>query len=223
MQKEVLDSGFVRLVDMMGGDNRVLDAARVSTGSSSKGKEKDKLLIDYLMENRHHTPFEKILFEWHIRCPIFVARQWMRHRVGSFNEESARYRKLDFDVYIPERWRKQSKVNTQGSSIEKFTKKEEDRFEALLRNFYASANALYETFLDEDVVREMARIVLPMGIYTEFYWTVNFRSFMNFISLRDHEHAQFEIREYAKTMSSIIDSTHQISMSWAAFKKYGYK
>lgn len=223
MQKEVLDSGFVRLVDMMGSDDRVLDAARVSTGSSSKGKEKDKLLIDYLIENLHHTPFEKIVFEWHIRCPIFVARQWMRHRISSFNEESARYRKLDFDVYIPEHWRKQSEINTQSSSEEKFTKKEEDHFDALLRNFYASANALYETFLDEDVAREIARIVLPMGIYTEFYWTVNFRSFMNFISLRDHKHAQFEIREYAKAMSGIVDESDRVPISWAAFKKYGYK
>lgn len=221
MKIDVLDSGFVRLVDMMGDDNRVLDAARVSTGTSSKGEEKDKKLIDYLMKNNHHTPFEKIVFEWHIKCPIFVARQWMRHRIGSFNEASARYRKIEFDPYIPEIWRKQAKKNTQGSSNERFTKKEENNFDVDLRKFYTLANALYDKYIDAGVARELARIILPMGTHTEFYWTVNFRSYMNFSTLRRHSDAQFEIREFANAMKEILESMDNITMTLSAYQNYG--
>lgn len=221
IHKKVLNKGFVTLVDMMGDDSRVLDAARVSTGASSKGEDKDRRLINYLMKNRHHTPFEKIVFEWHIRCPIFVARQWMRHRIGSYNEESARYRELEFDVFRPAEWRKQAKDNHQGSSEEKFNNVESAQLDCILEESYRKAENVYHTLLEAGVAREIARTVLPMGTYTEFYWTVNMRALMNFISLRDHPHAQWEIQQYAKAIREIVKETNKTPMSWEAFEQYG--
>lgn len=221
MKKSVLNHGFIELVDMMGDDNRVLDAARVSTGASSKGEEKDRQLVYYLMKEKHFTPFEKIVFEFHISCPFFIARQWMRHRIGSYNEESARYRQLEFKTFAPDVWRKQHKVNHQASSEEKFTETEETQFWLRLDSFYEVAEELYEWYLKQGVARELARVVLPMGTYTEFYWTVNFRSLMNFLTLRSAPGAQFEIQEYARAIKELLNQTNKIPMSYKAFELYG--
>lgn len=218
--KKVLDLGFLELVDMMGDDHRVLDAARVSTGASSKGLEKDELLIDYLMENEHITPFEKIVFEFHVKCPIFVARQWFRHRIGSFNEASARYKEFEFETYVPDVFRKQSKINTQGSNDKRFTIEEETDIKEQLERFYQESRNVYENLLAYGVARELARLVLPMGQYTEFYWTVNFRSLMNFIKLRTDSHAQWEIQQYANTIFQLIEEINKIPLSLNAFKKF---
>ncbi len=218
---KILNDGFVSLVDMMGGDQRVLDAARVSTGSTSKGESKDEGLINYLMEHKHSTPFEKIVFEFHVRAPIFVARQWFRHRIGSFNEESARYKELDFKTYIPEEFRKQSKINVQASSEEKFTMAENIDLSLLLDEGYKNAYEIYKELLDKGAARELARLIMPVGVYTEFYWTVNFRSLMNFLTLRNSDHAQFEIKEYASTIDYMLSLKKDLKWSYNAFKKFG--
>lgn len=220
MKEEVLNKGFILLVDVMGSDNRVVNAARISTGAIEIQKEKDVKLINYLMKNKHETPFEKIVFEFHVKCPIFIARQIFRHRIGSFNEFSGRYREFEFEAFTPDKWRKQNKTNHQSSSTESFEEHEEMLFDAMLESFYRNSNELYKIFLSKGVSRELARIVLPLGIYTEFFWTVNFRSLMNFLTLRNHKHAQKEIRDYAIAIEKIIDDIPQMSMSWQAFKTF---
>ena len=217
---KVLDTGFVDLVDMMGDDSRVLDAARVSTGASSKGDKADRILLDYLMENEHHTPFEKLVFEFHIKCPIFVARQWFRHRIGSFNEVSARYKEFEFEAYIPEEWRMPGTTNHQGSVAAEFTLEEESHAFEILDYSYQVANNVYHELLNLGVAKELARLVLPMGQYTEFYWTVNFRALMNFMKLRSDSHAQLEIQNYSNTIFKIIEDTGKIPWSISAFKQY---
>jgi thymidylate synthase (FAD) len=216
--------GFVELIDMMGDDLRVCQAARVSTGSlASKGPEKDKKLINYLMKNRHETPFEKIVLEFHVKCPIFVMRQWIRHRIGSFNETSGRYKEFVWQTFMPEEWRKQDPKNRQMSSEEKFEPETIECIDRIVTEQMDNSRLLYERLLQLGVARELARIVMPLAIYTEFFWTVNFRSLMNFFALRDHPHAQLEIQEYARTIKKIIKDTSEIPFTWEAFEKYYLK
>lgn len=217
---QVLNDGFVELVDMMGDDQRVLDAARVSTGSTSKGEEQDRKLIEYLMANEHHTPFEKIVTEWHVRCPLFVARQWFRHRIGSFNEQSGRYKQFEFSAFMPQTWRAQDTKNKQGSVSDAFTPDESMRLSSLLREAYSVSHRIYITLLEAGVAKELARSVMPMGIYTEFYWTVNFRSLMNFLKLRTDEHAQPEMREYAVDIAKITKDCGRIPMTLRSFNNW---
>jgi thymidylate synthase (FAD) len=223
MKLDVLNKGSVELIDMMGSDQRVLDAARVSTGASSKGEEQDKKLINYLMKHNHHTPFEKIVFEWHIKCPFFVARQIFRHRIGSFNEESARYKELDFDTFFPSEWRMQSKTNHQGSSEEKFETWQQNILNGKLETLYKNSEIVYKDLLRVGVSRELARTEMPMGVYTEFYWTINFRSLMNFLTLRSAPDAQFEIQEYARAMKKIIIDAGKIPITIEAYDMLGGK
>lgn len=199
----------------MGDDARILDAARISTGASSKSDEKDKKRIDSLMEEKHYSPFEKIVFEFHVKCPLFIARQWMRHRIGSFNEESARYKQLKFETFSPNEWRKQYGT----SSTEKFTETEEIQFYTRLDAFYEVTKKLYDWYIEQGVARELARTVMPLGVFTSFYWTVNFRSLMNFLDLRDAKGAQYEIREYAKAIKSILSKKDEIKWTWSSFNK----
>ena len=210
---DVLDKGFIRLVDFMGGDNRVVSSARVSFGAVSKGEEQDKRLIKYLLEHAHHTPFEHCYFQFHICCPIFVARQWMRHRWGSYNEVSARYTQVKDEFYIPSQFRGQDTKNKQGSvptsSLDQkaLIKLYEDSVEA--------SYAAYKKLIDAGVAREMARGVLPVCQYTQFYWSVNARSLLNFLSLRTDKHAQWEIRVYADAIAKIFQE--KMPWSWEAF------
>ncbi len=215
---KVLDRGFVRLVDFMGGDFSVVQSARVSFGKESKGAEKDIKLINYLMKHRHETPFEHSVFKFHVKCPIFVARQWMRHRIASVNEISLRYVEYDDEFYIPEMLRKQSKSNKQASIMEPVEKQDELKRE--IAELYGRIRAIYEKLIDRGVARELARIVLPLSTYTQFYWTINARSLMNFISLRADEHAQYEIREYAHRIAMIFRELMPITFH--AFVKYRY-
>ncbi|MDD4003828.1 MAG: FAD-dependent thymidylate synthase [Elusimicrobiaceae bacterium] len=195
-------AGFVRLVDFMGGDNRVVASARVTFAGESKGDERDKKLIRYLLEHAHLSPFEHSVFQLHIKCPIFVARQWMRHRWGSYNEVSARYTRVADEFFIPERFRAQDTHNKQGSV------QSDDLPQAELLSAYRAAleqsYAAYNKLLEAGVAREMARMLLPVGQYTQFYWTVNARSLMNFLSLRADSHAQAEIRDYADALLSLL-------------------
>lgn len=216
---EVLDKGFVKLVDFMGGDVRAVSAARVSFGGTSKGEERDKLLIKYLMENKHLSPFEHCYFQFHIKCPIFVARQWMRHRIASYNEISARYTEVKDEFYLPTAFRVQDISNRQGSI-------ESDKLDnAALSKIYEEAieqsYQAYQKLLKAGVAREMARGILPVAQYTQFYWTVNLRSLLNFISLRADSHAQYEIRVYANAIKEIVKQ--KMPWSFAAFEALAEK
>ena len=202
---EVDTYGFVRLVDAMGDDMSVVKAARVSYGNESKGEKEDQKLIQYLMKHKHGTPFEHIVFTFHIKCPIFVARQWFRHRIGSFNEISGRYTELSTEFFVPEAFRENKTDNHQASKMGNFS---EDETISMLNEWnYAIdiCESTYHSLLEKGVAREQARAILPMGIYTEFYWTVNLRSLFNFISLRKANDAQAEMQEYAKTIQLVAE------------------
>jgi thymidylate synthase (FAD) len=202
----LLDHGFVGLIDHMGNDERICQAARISSigaQSASKGEEKDKTLIDYLMRNRHTSPFEQVLFTFHIKCPIFIARQWFRHRTGRFNEISGRYSVINTEFYIPDEIRMQSKDNMQGSSgtADAATAAE---IVALMKQEQQDINTHYNSYIDKGVAREIARINLPLSTYTEFYFNTDLHNLLNFISLRIDAHAQKEIQVYAQAILDII-------------------
>lgn len=211
----ILDKGFVRLVDFAGGDQRAVESARVSFGSVSKGAERDKKLIEYLLEHEHFSPFEHSVFQFHIKCPIFVARQWMRHRIASYNEISARYTEVKEEFYIPEKFRAQDKSNVQGSVESSALDNEKmlDEYERAIKSSYEA----YQKLLSMGAAREMARMVLPVAQYTEYYWTINARSLLNFIKLRTDTHAQYEIRQYAAAIAEIF--SEKMPWTWEAFNK----
>lgn len=192
---KVLDYGSIELVDFMGGDQRVDQAAGVSLGrfDRARGDDAVRRIVGYMMKHRHGTPFEHSVFTFHIKAPIFVAREWMRHRIGSFNEISGRYTELPREHYVPVTLRMIDPDNKQGS-IET-----DDGHEMLsmIRQQQEAAFVVYEQLLNQGVAREVARGVLPLSTFTEFVWTVNARSLMNFLSLRLTEDAQWEIRQYA--------------------------
>ena len=194
-----LDKGFVRLVDFMGGDQGVVDAARVSYGGKSKGEEADRKLIAYLLKHKHETPFEHAVFKFHVKTPIFVMRQWIRHRMASYNEVSARYTEVKDEFYIPTQWRAQDLKNKQGSVAA--PQLDHAALTAAFKKQVDSALKTYQDMLKAGVARELARMVLPVNSYTEFYWTVNARSLMNFVTLRADVHAQWEIQQYAEAIA----------------------
>ena len=217
MEKEyhVLDRGLLRLVDFMGGDQAVVQAARVSFGQGTKGEEKDRKLIRYLIRNGHETPFEQAIFKFHIKCPIFVARQWFRHRWASYNEISGRYTEMTYEFYLPEKFRTQEKKNYQYTDLnEGISKKWNERLE----RFYRETYQLYEDMLADGVAKEQARIVLPLALYTQFYWAVNTRSLMNFLKLRTDIHAQYEIRAYANVIAEIFKE--KMPWTYEAFREH---
>jgi thymidylate synthase (FAD) len=196
---KVLDKGFVRLVDFMGGDPGVVDAARVSYGGVSKGPEADKKLIAYLLKHSHMTPFEHSVFKFHVSAPIFVARQWFRHRFAAYNEISFRYTEVKDYFYMPAAWRGQDKKNKQGSTGA--VELDQDGLHKMFKTQVDNALETYKKMIEQGVAREMARMVLPVNLYTEFYWTVNARSLMNFVVLRADAHAQWEIQQYGEAMA----------------------
>lgn len=212
---KILDKGFVKLIDFIGGDERAVLSARVSFDMTLKGEEKDKKLIEYLLKHQHLTPFEHCIFQFHIKCPIFVARQWMRHRWGSYNEVSARYTEVKDEFYIPEKFRTQDIKNKQGSieTNELDNKDLIEKYKSAVENSYK----VYKYLLNKGVAREMARMVLPVSQYTQYYWTVNARSLLNFLTLRLDQHAQYEIREYAKAIVSIFEE--KMPWTWECFNK----
>tara|TARA_Y100000996_G_scaffold315263_1_gene251466 strand:- start:1555 stop:2226 length:672 start_codon:yes stop_codon:yes gene_type:complete len=195
--------GFVRLVDRMGDDMSVVRAARVSYGNESKGEKADEKLIHYLMKHNHGTPFEHIVFTFHIKCPIFVARQWFRHRIGSFNEISGRYTELDTEFFVPQLFRENKTSNHQASIEGDFSDEETQSMMSEWIYALEIAESTYQSLLEKGVAREQARAILPVGTYTEFYWTVNLRSLFNFIRLRTADDSQAEMREYAEKIQEI--------------------
>lgn len=225
---QVLDQGDLTLINFMGGDLSVVAAARVSNGvdyaDASKGREKDQKLIRYLLRHRHHTPFEHTVFQFYVKCPLFVAREWHRHRIASYNEISGRYVDFEPSFYAPERIRIPAATNKQGSvfgsDIGKPPTPDDRNFSGLVRENATRAFRLYEELKAIGVANELARIVLPMNLYTQFYMTVNARSLMNFISLRAADDAQWEIRQYAIAMQGVF--AEKMPMTYAAYEEYGY-
>jgi len=210
-----LDKSFVKLGDFMGGDQRAVDSARVSFGSVSKGEAQDKKLLGYLLANGHLSPFEHSVFQFHIKCPIFVARQWMRHRIASYNEISARYTEVQEEFYYPGAFRAQDKINRQGSV--RSGELEQEKMLAVYDKAIKAAFSAYRELLEAGAAREMARMVLPVAQYTQFHWSINARSLLNFISLRADAHAQQEIRQYADAIAEIFRA--KMPWTWEAWSK----
>jgi thymidylate synthase (FAD) len=210
---QVLDHGFVRLDGALADDLSVVNGARVSFARrKTEVDDADAGLIRFLMRDRHGTPFEHNAFRFHIRCPIFVAREWFRHRVGSFNEFSMRYARATDDFYVPDAEDVRSQVGKPGAySFEPVPDELAETTREELRAAYDAAYATYERLVEQGVARELARVVLPVGAYTEFYWTVNARSLMNFVSLRAADTAQREIRRYADAVERFFEECMPIT------------
>jgi thymidylate synthase (FAD) len=217
---EVLDHGFVRLDDAMASDLSVVNAARVSFARRKEVMdETDEGLIRFLMREQHATPFEHSVFRFHVRAPIFVVREWVRHRWSSFNEFSMRYAKATEDFYVPEPEDVRTQVGKPGSySFEPVEAEVAEAAREELRGVYDAAFEAYERLMELGVARELARLVMPVGAYTEFYWTVNARSLMNFISLRAAETAQREIRRYADACERFF--SERMPVTHAAFAAF---
>jgi thymidylate synthase (FAD) len=213
----VLDHGFVRLDDAMANDLSVANAARVSFARRKEAMdEADEGLIRFLMRDRHGTPFEHNAFRFHIRCPIFVAREWFRHRIGSFNEFSMRYAKATDDFYVPDAADVRTQVGKPGSyTFEQVDAELAEEAREELKAVYDEAYAAYARLVEKGVARELARSVIPVGAYTQFYWTVNARALMNFVSLRNAEFAQLEIRRYAEAVEAFF--AQKMPVTHAAF------
>jgi thymidylate synthase (FAD) len=217
----VLDHGFVRLDAAMADDLSVVNGARVSFARhKDELDESDEGLIKFLMRDRHGTPFEHNSFRFHIRTPIFVAREWFRHRIGSFNEFSMRYAKATDEFYVPEPEDVRTQTGKPGAySFEEVTPEVAETTREELKAVYESAYQTYERLVELGVARELARCVLPVGAYTEFYWTVNARALMNFLSLRASETAQREIRRYAEACELFF--AEKMPVTHAAFVASG--
>lgn len=215
---KVLDHGFVRLIDYMGDDSSIVQAARVSYGEGTKKTSDDRSLIRYLMRNRHTTPFEMCEIKIHVKLPIFIARQWMRHRTGSFNEVSGRYSEIKDESYIPgeDRFTNQSDTNKQGSS-DSVIYNVASVFRSIKNSLWDSRN-YYENLISSGLNRETSRIVLPLSTYTEFYWKVNLHNLLHFLQLRMDSHAQWEIRQYANVIADIVKQW--VPHAWEAFVDY---
>jgi thymidylate synthase (FAD) len=218
---EVLDHGFVRLDQSMADDLSVVNGARVSFARRREEMdESDEGLIRFLMRDRHGTPFEHNSFRFHVRAPIFVAREWFRHRVGSFNEFSMRYARATDDFYIPDPEDVRTQVGKPGAySFDPVTPEVAETTREELAAVYEAAYGAYERLVELGVARELARCALPVGAYTEFYWTVNARALMNFISLRAAETAQREIRRYAEACEEFF--AEKMPVTHAAFVAAG--
>jgi len=227
----VLDHGFVRVIDYMGDDAAVVQAARVSYGRGTRRVSEDRGLINYLLRHRHTTPFEMCEIKFHVKLPIFVARQWIRHRTANVNEYSARYSILDNEFYLPapESLASQATANRQGRGAV-LDGAAAARVLALLREDSERAYAGYAELLNEDeagapldpdrtgLARELARINLSLGFYTQWYWKTDLHNLMHFLSLRADPHAQYEIRAYAETMLDILQ--RWVPLTYAAFLEY---
>jgi thymidylate synthase (FAD) len=215
----VLDHGFVELVDFMGDDYRILQSARVSTGGvAQKGDKEDRGLIRYLYLNKHLSPFEQVVFTFHVKMPILVARQWMRHRTFSYNEYSLRYSEAIKDYYIPADFRIQGVKNHQGSG-DVFDEDNNLMFKDIYEETIEQCESAYDGFIEEEVAREIARGVLPVAQYTEMYMTVNLRNLLHFLNLRLHEHAQYEIRVYAEAILQMLKSIEQLKWTIEIFEE----
>lgn len=220
----VLDHGFVRYVDKLGSDRRIVEAARISYKSPSKGAAQDKKLISYLWKNKHTSPFEMVKLTLNIKLPIFVMRQYVRHRMQNLNEVSARYTELPNEFYIPEKWRAQDTKNKQGSVMADFPEYGYNgykTFTSRLQEHCQESYAMYQNLINAGVAREMARMVLPINIYTEIYACWDLKNLLHFITLREDSHAQAEIQQYGKAIKKICEAHFPWTM--AAYEKYKWQ
>lgn len=224
IKKEVLDKGFIEVIDKLGNDLTVVNSARVSFGKRKESFDvNDRKLVKYLAKHKHWSPFRHLMVQFHVKAPEFVMRQWYKHVVGietssssatkdhAWNEISGRYVPVT-DFYVPSNWRRQSKDNKQASegSIEDQSAAEKIYSEAMQHNLNS-----YEKLLELGVAKEQARMILPLNQYTEVYWTASFQAIMNFIELRDEDTAQWEIREYAKAMKELMKLIYpEITSVW---------
>jgi thymidylate synthase (FAD) len=218
-----LDKGFVRLVDVMGDDSSVVQAARVSYGKGTKSVREDKRLINYLMKHRHTSPFEMVEFKFHCKMPIFVARQWIRHRTASVNELSGRYSVMKDEVWepSPSDLRKQSQLNKQCSTQETVG---EPHASKIIQEFKEDQRRLFEhynSYLESGIAREIARANLPLSTYTEWYWKIDLHNLFHFLELRLAPEAQREIRVYAEAISEFVK--RKCPLSWEAFEEHSLK
>jgi len=215
---KVLDKGFVRLVDVMGDDASIVQAARVSYGKGTKSVNEDEGLIRYLLRHQHTTPFEMVEFKFHCRMPIFVARQWIRHRTANVNELSGRYSEMPDWFYEPsvELCTTQSAQNRQGGTGELIAGAAE-----VQKSFVDTQTQTYEEYehyLSLNMRRELARVNLPVSLYTEWYWKIDLHNLLHFLRLRLDPHAQYEIRVFAEAMAEVVKE--QVPLAWKAFDDY---
>ena len=227
----VLDHGFVRVIDYMGDDSAIVQSARVSYGKGTKKISNDQGLIKYLMRHRHSTPFEMCEIKFHIKLPIFIARQWIRHRTANVNEYSARYSILDKEFYIPsiENIASQSTINNQGRG-EVLSSEEASNVISILKADAEQTYANYESLLNESsegaildenksgIARELARMNLTLNTYTQWYWKIDLNNLLHFLALRADDHAQYEIKVYADTMLDIVKKW--VPITYNAFDDY---
>ena len=230
---EVLDHGFVRVIDYMGNDSAIVQAARVSYGAGTKNVSADQALINYLMSHRHTTPFEMCEIKFHIKLPIFVARQWIRHRSASVNEYSARYSIMEDEFYIPDaaNLSAQSKINHQGRDEKNILNQQEQK--QVLEILKQDAKNSYQHYLEminqdpdgniidegkDGLARELARMNLPINCYTQWYWKIDLHNLLHFLHLRADKHAQYEIRVYADLILDMVKKW--VPAAHNAFVKY---
>jgi thymidylate synthase (FAD) len=211
---QVLDKGFVRLVDYMGSDQRIVQAARVSYGEGTKSFRQDKGLINYLLRNDHTSPFEQVVLTFHVKMPIFVARQWIRHRTARLNEISGRYSVMKDEFYCPdpEHIALQSDDNKQGRQQEAVSSEIAASVQQSLKQGQERVYAEYENLLNQDIARELARINLPLSMYTEMYWQMDLHNLFHFLRLRVDAHAQYEIRAFAQTILDIAEKVCPVAV-----------
>lgn len=215
----VLDHGFVRLVDYMGSDERIVATARVSYGDGTKSTRQDAALIDYLMRHQHTSPFEHVVLEMHCKMPIFVARQWVRHRTARINEISGRYSVMKNEFYVPpaDQIRFQNSDNKQGRSFDAVPVDMQQKVLEIIQKDQGDVYASYSELIDDDIARELARINLPLSMYTEWYWQMDLHNLFHFLALRMDRHAQWEIRVYAEAIAKLTAAV--APMAYAAFER----
>jgi thymidylate synthase (FAD) len=217
---DVLDHGFVRLVDYLGGDARIVQAARVSYGEGTKSAREDGALIDYLLRHAHTSPFEQVVLTFHLKMPIFVARQWLRHRTARLNELSGRYSVMRDEFYLPQpdEIRYQSTTNRQGGSADEVPEELRGRVADVLAEGQHRSYHAYEGLLADGVARELARINLPLALYTEMYWQIDLHNLFHFLRLRLDGHAQYEIRAYGDAIARCARAV--APLAYAAFEEH---
>ena len=204
---KVLDNnqGWIGLLDHMGNESTITNAARVSFSKMKDSfDQKDQKLLKYLIQNKHLTPLEHVKFQFSVHCPLFVRSQWMRHRAGSsYNEISRRYTEVDIEFYIPQKFRIQSQNNKQASVVDSIVQ-DNDRAKSLYHYGVNECYSIYEKLLSMGVCKQQARGILPQNMMTTFWWTIDLRNLLHFLELRDDEHAQVQIRQYAKAIKKLI-------------------
>lgn len=217
----VLNAGHIVLMDVMGSDQAILEAARTSYQGGISKRSDDRTLLRYLFRHQHATPFESCTLKFHVKLPIFVERQWARHRTAGWNEVSARYSVLPEEFYVPnkEAVAAQSTSNKQGRG-EAVDDGLAVKFQKETEEYARSEFDLYHRRLDAGIARELARINLPLGTYTEKVWWINLRNLLHFVDLRSDKHAQLEIREFSHTIGEIL--SHVFPMTWEAFLDYQF-